>query len=327
MTRIPHILTIPLALLVAAIAVAGCLASSADADPVSANGTVTYVDLEGGFYGIVADGGDRFLPVNLPGHLAADGLRVRFTGTIETDIVTIQQWGTPLQIRAIEALVGTNDAVYLWHDGVRTYLDGYDTAVLSDTLQEITTEVDCTVDAERIENLRNGGTVVELQTAEPRTVPLNRTGPPAPVPNMTAALFVLHEPVGGDLSGTILTRSHGSPEYACWRANTSWTGTLAGTVGINQSSDPESRAVAESYVTNLTDYRDYGGKNLTLLWVERNTGTDTVTYTYQFFMQSVKDPGVTDRATVQVTVQDGSVTSSVLAVGRPPAGSPAAPPL
>ncbi|MDN7024616.1 hypothetical protein FGU65_06895 [Methanoculleus sp. FWC-SCC1] len=326
MTRTPHILTVTLALLVAAIA-AGCIASSGDADPVSANGTVTYVDLEGGFYGIVTDGGDRYLPLNLPDHLAADGLRVRFAGTIETDIVTIQQWGTPLQITAIEALVGTNDAVYLWHSGVRTYLDGYDTAALSETLQEITTEVDCTVGEERIENLRNGGTVVELQTAKPRTVPLSRTAPPAAIPNMTAALFVLHEPVGGDLSGTILTRSHGSPEYACWRANASWTGTLAGTAGINQSSDPESRAAAESYVTNLTEYRDYGGEDLALLWVERTPGTGTTTYTYRFFMHSMKDPAAIDRATVQVTVLNRSVTDSVLAVGRPPAGSPAAPPL
>ncbi len=313
MTRIPPLFTATLAVLVAAIIAGGCITSTGDGRPVSANGTVTYVDLEGGFYGIVADGGDRFLPLNLPDHLAADGLFVRFEGDSRTDVVTFQQWGTPLQISKIEAPALANDSVYLWHGGVRTCLGGNETGEVYAILQQITTQVNCTVGEERIENLRSSGTVVELQTAEPRTVPAHA------IPNMTAALFVLNEPVGGDLSGTILTQSRDSPEYTCWKANTTWTGALARTVGIDQSPDPESRSVAESYVTNLTEYRDYGGENLTLLWVERVAGTDGTTYTYRFSMRSMKDPAVIDRATVQVTVLDGSVTSSALAVGSPPA--------
>ncbi len=309
MTRIPHLLIV---LAVAAVAT-GCIASSGGGGPISANGTVTYVDLEGGFYGIVTNGGDRYLPLNLPDHLAADTLPVRFEGEIETDVATIQQWGTPLRIRMIESPALENDSVYLWHGGVRTYLGGYDTAVMNDTLQEITTEVDCTVGEDRIENLRRSGTVVELQTAEPRTDPARA------IPNMTAALFVLNEPMGGDLSGTVLTRSLGSTGYTCWRTNATRMDELARTVGIDQSPDPESLVAAESYVTNLTEYRDYDGENLTLLWVEPSPGTGTTTYTYRFFMRSTKDPAAVDRATVQVTVQDGRVTDSVLAAGSPPA--------
>ena len=43
--------------LIGAIIVCGCIAAGGDDDRISDNGTVTYVDLEGGFYGIIADGG------------------------------------------------------------------------------------------------------------------------------------------------------------------------------------------------------------------------------------------------------------------------------
>lgn len=67
-------------------------------DVVSATGTVRYVDLEGGFYGIVSRDDQRYLPQNLPDSLRHDGRHVRFRGTLQRDVVTIQQWGTPIEL-------------------------------------------------------------------------------------------------------------------------------------------------------------------------------------------------------------------------------------
>jgi len=65
---------------------------------VAKTGTVTYVDLEGGFYGIVADDGERYLPLDLDETCRVDGMRLIFVGEIARDTATIQQWGTPIEI-------------------------------------------------------------------------------------------------------------------------------------------------------------------------------------------------------------------------------------
>ncbi len=68
---------------------------------VAENGTVTYIDLEGGFYGIIADGGRHYLPLGLEERYRVDGMRIAFAGKIARGIVTIQQWGTPVEILAV----------------------------------------------------------------------------------------------------------------------------------------------------------------------------------------------------------------------------------
>ncbi|WP_342676535.1 hypothetical protein [Methanofollis sp. UBA420] len=64
-------------------------------------GTVTYIDLEGGFYGIVADDGTRYLPLDLDPAFEQDNLSVTFT-VEKVDVATIQQWGTPVKVISIE---------------------------------------------------------------------------------------------------------------------------------------------------------------------------------------------------------------------------------
>ncbi|WP_292522099.1 DUF333 domain-containing protein [Methanoculleus sp.] len=91
--------------LIGAIIACGCMAAGGEEEPtdrIAGNGTVTYVDLEGGFYGIVADDGERYLPADLPAEYREDGLRVTFTADIASETVTIQQWGTPVEIVNIE---------------------------------------------------------------------------------------------------------------------------------------------------------------------------------------------------------------------------------
>lgn len=71
-------------------------------DIVSDIGRVQYVDLEGGFYGIVTEDGTRYNPLNLEAAYQEDGITVRFRGVRQEDVVTIQMWGTPLRLMEIE---------------------------------------------------------------------------------------------------------------------------------------------------------------------------------------------------------------------------------
>ena len=70
---------------------------------ITSGGTVRYIDLEGGFYGIVADDGTHYLPLNLPDEYAQDGARIAFTAQPE-DVATTAMWGIPITILSIEWL-------------------------------------------------------------------------------------------------------------------------------------------------------------------------------------------------------------------------------
>ncbi|MCQ1538879.1 DUF333 domain-containing protein [Methanocalculus taiwanensis] len=81
---------------------AGCVTEEPPAvTEVSGIGTIHYFDLEGGFYGIVSDTGEQYLPVNLAEELKVDGTAVTFTGVPEDDSVTMYMWGTPIRITEI----------------------------------------------------------------------------------------------------------------------------------------------------------------------------------------------------------------------------------
>jgi len=63
-----------------------------------------WISLEGGFYGLVAEDGRKFLPLNLPDDFRKDGLKTRVRGMIKEDVATIYMWGTPLEIIEIDIL-------------------------------------------------------------------------------------------------------------------------------------------------------------------------------------------------------------------------------
>lgn len=67
-------------------------------------GTVKYINLEGGFYGIIGDSGARYDPTNLPKEFKVDGLKVRFTAKRQTGAVSFHMWGTLIEIISIEKL-------------------------------------------------------------------------------------------------------------------------------------------------------------------------------------------------------------------------------
>ncbi len=63
-----------------------------------------YLDMEGGFYGIEADSGGRYRPVNLQGAFAEGGLRVRFCANPVEGVMSFQMWGIPVEIVDMESL-------------------------------------------------------------------------------------------------------------------------------------------------------------------------------------------------------------------------------
>jgi len=73
-------------------------------NPVSGTGEIVFVDLEGGFFGIVADDGQRFDPLNLDTEFRVSGLKVRFLGSVRKNVIGFHMWGTPLELIQIEKL-------------------------------------------------------------------------------------------------------------------------------------------------------------------------------------------------------------------------------
>jgi hypothetical protein len=67
-------------------------------------GVVRYSDLEGGFYELAADSGERYDPINLPGEYKKDGLRVRFQIEEQRDMAGIHMRGKIVKIIKIERL-------------------------------------------------------------------------------------------------------------------------------------------------------------------------------------------------------------------------------
>jgi len=67
-------------------------------------GTVLFLEMEGGFFGIQADTGEHYRPVDLPETFASHGLRVRFCADPIQGLLGIHMWGTPVTVREIKAL-------------------------------------------------------------------------------------------------------------------------------------------------------------------------------------------------------------------------------
>ena len=71
-------------------------------------GTVQFLPMEGGFWGIVTDDGRHILPLGLPKAYHKPGLQIRFTATPKR-IMTTQQWGEPAEVDDIEVLADGHD--------------------------------------------------------------------------------------------------------------------------------------------------------------------------------------------------------------------------
>ena len=87
-------------------AIGTCGCTCGNGSVTSGTGTIKYIDLDGGFYGIVSDDGEEYESINLVRTFQEDGLRVRFEATILKDTNSIHMWGTPIKFTYIEKLKG-----------------------------------------------------------------------------------------------------------------------------------------------------------------------------------------------------------------------------
>jgi inhibitor of cysteine peptidase len=67
-------------------------------------GTIVFIDLEGGFYGIVGDDGRDYYPLMMDEQFRKDGLRIAFDYEPVKDMAAIQMWGIPVNLTFIETL-------------------------------------------------------------------------------------------------------------------------------------------------------------------------------------------------------------------------------
>lgn len=61
-------------------------------------GTIVYINAEGGFLGILGDDGKRYDPIYLPLELRRPGLRVKFSLMILEGHIGLRMWGTMVSI-------------------------------------------------------------------------------------------------------------------------------------------------------------------------------------------------------------------------------------
>ncbi|MFX1551339.1 MAG: hypothetical protein ACFFB9_13400 [Promethearchaeota archaeon] len=64
-------------------------------------GVITYVPLEGGFFGIISDDGNEYDPINLQPEFEIDGLRIIFMGQL-LNLYSIHMWGRIIRILFIQ---------------------------------------------------------------------------------------------------------------------------------------------------------------------------------------------------------------------------------
>ena len=85
----------------------GCFTRSKE-DIIESDGTVVYLNFEGGFFGIVADDNTHYDPINLPTEFQVDSLRVHFRGVIQKGYISYHMWGDTIELIDIRRLNQTN---------------------------------------------------------------------------------------------------------------------------------------------------------------------------------------------------------------------------
>ncbi len=88
-------------LVMAIVTLAGCTGASTSKgndNVISEGAVVQFVNLEGGFYGLITHWGNKYEPINLSKEFQEDGLLVNVDARIRTDVANTHMWGTPIEI-------------------------------------------------------------------------------------------------------------------------------------------------------------------------------------------------------------------------------------
>ncbi len=105
MRKLAYITAVFVMLALAITTLVGCVgagAGSKEEKIVAGTGTIKYIDLEGGFYGIVSDDNQKYDPANLDRSFQQDGLKVKFQARVRKDIIATHMWGTPIEVLSID---------------------------------------------------------------------------------------------------------------------------------------------------------------------------------------------------------------------------------
>lgn len=68
-------------------------------------GRSEYISLETGFWGIVADNGEKYLPINMPEQLKTKGAEVECTVVDASDMDSMFQWGTLVRVVSFKTIM------------------------------------------------------------------------------------------------------------------------------------------------------------------------------------------------------------------------------
>lgn len=67
-------------------------------------GKVVYQNIGMGCWGIVANNGKEYRPVNMPEQLKTEGAKVTVSARSVTETVSMFMWGTPVKITSFETI-------------------------------------------------------------------------------------------------------------------------------------------------------------------------------------------------------------------------------
>jgi hypothetical protein len=71
--------------------------------PLPYRGRIEFIELEGGFYGIITTQGEKLLPLNLKPPYLQHGTKIEFSGH-RNDIMTVVQWGQPFTLAELRLI-------------------------------------------------------------------------------------------------------------------------------------------------------------------------------------------------------------------------------
>ncbi len=71
---------------------------------IAGRGRIVFLGFEGGFFGIEADNGEHYDPIDLPENYAVEGLRVKFIVKILSDVYSVHMWGYVAEVISIKKI-------------------------------------------------------------------------------------------------------------------------------------------------------------------------------------------------------------------------------
>ena len=78
---------------------------------VKGTGMITYLEMEGGFFGIKTDSGAHYRPLDLSEKYRRHGLRIRFCLNPVQGSMGFHMWGTPVEVISVEPLAPVPDKI------------------------------------------------------------------------------------------------------------------------------------------------------------------------------------------------------------------------